>query len=79
MTELQYAEEALKDSREFLHNIVVIKWALVCIAVNAWGLSLYFLLKYFLADMYLWRKKKEEDEFGTHKLTLIKRRKQDGK
>jgi hypothetical protein len=47
MTELQYAEQALKDSRELLHNIVVIKWALVCMAVSLWGLTAYFFLKEF--------------------------------
>ena len=64
---------------KLLNEVVIIKWGVVCIAVSMWGLSLYFLLKYFLSDMYLSGKKKDEDEFGTHKLTLIKRRKQDGK
>jgi len=66
---------------KLLNEVVIIKWGVVCIAVSMWVLSLYFLLKNFLSDMYLSSKKKDEDEdeFGTHKLILLKRRKQDGK
>jgi hypothetical protein len=28
-----------------INALVAIKWALICIAVNTWGISLYFLLK----------------------------------
>ena len=30
---------------ELLKEIVVIKWAVICIAVSLWGLTVYFLLK----------------------------------
>ena len=40
MTEIQYAEEALKDSREFMHTVVVIKWILLSISIAIWALVL---------------------------------------
>ena len=40
MTEIQYAEEALKDSREFMHTVVVIKWILLSMSIAIWALVL---------------------------------------
>jgi len=41
----QIYEESMKMARESHVNMLHIKWALICIAVNLWGISLYLLLK----------------------------------
>jgi hypothetical protein len=38
MTEMQYAEEALKDSRELMHTMVMIKWILLSMSIAIWTL-----------------------------------------
>ena len=45
MTEIQYAEEALKDSREFMHTMMMIKWILLSMSIAIWGMIVYFLLQ----------------------------------
>ena len=45
MGEQQIYEESMKMARESHANMVQIKWALVCIALQLWGVSVYFLLK----------------------------------
>ena len=45
MTEMQYAEEALKDSREFMHTMMMIKWILLSMSIAIWGMIVYFLLQ----------------------------------
>jgi hypothetical protein len=46
--------------REFLHNIMVIKWALVCMAVSMWGVTAYLFLKEFPAWWNSYDKKKNK-------------------
>ena len=47
MTEMQYAEEALKDSREFMHTMAMIKWILLSMSIAIWGMIVYLSLKGF--------------------------------
>ena len=63
MGEQQIYEESMKMARESLANMVQIKWALVCIALQLWGVSVYFLLKEIPK---WWRSfdKKEEETIG---------------
>jgi predicted membrane protein len=40
MTEIQYAEEALKAQYEFFHIMTMIKWILLSISIAIWALVL---------------------------------------
>ena len=64
MTEMQYAEEALKDSREFMHTMVMIKWILLSMSIAIWGMIVYFLLKKLPAWWKSHKKKKKSIGFN---------------
>jgi len=54
----QIYEESMKIARESHANMVHIKWTLICIAVNLWGIALYFLFK----EIPRWWKNFDEGE-----------------
>tara|TARA_B100001123_G_C15256031_1_gene1004688 strand:+ start:481 stop:744 length:264 start_codon:yes stop_codon:yes gene_type:complete len=41
----QVYEESMRMARESHVNMVHIKWILACIALQMWGMTVYFLLK----------------------------------